>query len=177
MKTRLIEKQGSGDGLCGIYAIANYIKNDTRFQEPDELWPPFWYLLEAMQAEGLLQPHYIWSGLETYHLKAVLDRVCLRLNLPFVSCSIAEALKRLNRRHFVDLTSDLFEQNGGAIVGFEEGQQHWVLAYDKSKQLIFVDDSAADGRKQITINQACSLSNDGLLILKKGSALAVDLNA
>jgi hypothetical protein len=96
--------------------------------------------------------------------------------LPYVSYSIATVLNRLSKRHFIDFTNELFEQGGGAIVGFENGQ-HWVLAYGKTKQLILIDDSASAGKKQITVNQACSLSDDGLIILKEGSPLAQSLSA
>jgi hypothetical protein len=171
VKTRRVQQQGSTDGLCGIYSLLNFFQKQKYFDDPDFTDGPsvtaFWYLVEAMGAEGLLSPYYLVYGLESQQIRAIANKICTDHGLAFQAVALKSVLEHLGLKHFIDLAPTLFEKRNTAAVVGEDGKSHWVLIDDWKGGYLQVRDSSNVERLQVGRSAALNITHDGVVILPK----------
>lgn len=133
-------KQGTSDGLCGIYNLANYItyvgkKRSRYFGKPQDLVR---YFLEAADRLGLFSVARVTCGFEAHEIADIFGEFCRSHRLAFKAALFSQEAR------LRDSLASLFEQSA-LIVPIERGR-HWVLAVDylENEQSLTVIDPCPD---------------------------------
>lgn len=133
-------RQGDADGLCGIYAILNFLnlQKGWKFSDnPNALQ----FVLDVAYDHGWLTPRHIVGGYEAYHLKQILNTLFENYSMQFQAFNIVEIDREKSESSFVILKRILAEK--GAIIGGPTGN-HWVLLIKSKDGDIIVNSDARD---------------------------------
>lgn len=174
-KKRASEKQGTVDGLCGIYSLLNFLRTQECFEEAGKTRAQnaFWYLLEAMEAEGTLTPFRMFYGLNTFHLERIFNRICTDFRLGHKAMRLEEVGALLA----IDTTPGTIKHvvaGGGAVVCGYGNESHWLLIDDRQEGSFMVRDSGAE-RERVARAKEGLISAEGLVLIRAGSRLALEL--
>tara|TARA_R110001606_G_scaffold48184_1_gene122492 strand:+ start:1152 stop:1679 length:528 start_codon:yes stop_codon:yes gene_type:complete len=149
-------QQGQPDGLCGLYALINFLHTwpDLGTTVSERQQEAFRYLFEAAEELNLLNAHYLHSGFEQHYLHAIFNRTAENIRLPFRALFLDEFKEGLGSIDDRELLSEVC-QNGGCAVIPVGSDQHWVLAHKVKSRKICVDDSARTESYWISKPSSC----------------------
>jgi hypothetical protein len=156
-------RQGSLDGLCGVYALINGVRFiEPKINEDDSLLL-FSSLIEGMGEVGLLL-RSVWRGLTARELIRLLPRlreiVQLRFDLD-LTWERPFRRERVRTDTYVEWLRAALEPNGEKVVLLSwscgGAYWHWSAAHRVSRHRIHILDSGPDPLKLIAISH-CSVS-------------------
>ena len=134
-------QQGQADGMCGLYAIMNFLvrtKGPTWRKEEN----PLSYMLEACRHFGWLTPYYLTLGFEDFQLKAIIDKQFSDYRMPFKAFYLDDVVKSIKIDKFFDLANKIVE-NGGSLICDVQNGKHWVLVTGDKQSLAVIDSANA----------------------------------
>ena len=162
-------QQGDAEGLCGIYAVLNFLQQ-TDWAE-DDAEDGLQYLLECADGLGWFTPHYITEGYEDYQLKEILDLQISRYRLAYKTYFVADTIARRKISSFVSLVA-LVEKARGAIVASKSRRDHWVLVSSLQKETNVWDSSNGERRIEAFPKRTSGYSkNFGVVIVPSNPSL------
>ena len=139
MSTEL--QQGDADGLCGIYAVMNFLRSKRASWQREDASTTLCHLLEACAGFGWFTPRHITNGFEDRELKAVIDRDIDNYRLPYSAFYIDDVLRSWKCGSFTGLVDSVMERDG-AIIASEELKDHWVLIEPRDGSPHVIDSSS-----------------------------------
>ena len=148
-------QQGDGDGLCGIYALINFLRNEDFLKEKDQSSTDrecFNFLMEAAESLGYLTAHNLFGGFVWPKLERAFNLACETWRAPFLALPLSVVAENLKTDRIEDVAAACVKE-GGAIVAHMDKQDHWILVYDCDEISVWVDDSSvADEEKNDPAN-------------------------
>lgn len=145
-------QQGGPDGLCGLYALLNFLRNHPRFRG-DKDQDILRYLLESARHLNLLNPVNISHGFEAHQIRSIMADICTEFDLKYKFEVLWPDTRSLNVQEFYQKLADLTKCGGAAVVSVDAGE-HWVLAHRVARNVLICDDSAkSDGPAKIAIHK------------------------
>ncbi len=165
-----IARQGTNDGLCGIYCLINAVRNDERLETSsgEDLLR---YLLEASNRLNSFLPSKISDGYEQHELVDIFNEFARCLGLKWRAHLLTTITRAFPKLSLLIVAKRVFEE-GGELVLHGKDVEHWFLAYtyDFEKKCYLVEDS------DLTNEQHCvvptKLRDFGVVILPSDSALS-----
>lgn len=160
-------QQGHADGLCGLYAIINFLAEVDGWKK-EKAENALWYVLDITRQLGWLTPHHLTSGFEAYQLKVILNTLFEAHYTPFSASFIEEIEAGLSEQDAFQLAENVLSVGGRLLVG-PEG--HWVLVTRHGKKSVIVD-SASVGKPIRSFDRRSSSLKfaGGVIILPKQRA-------
>ncbi|MEI6417725.1 MAG: hypothetical protein WCO82_01515 [Sphingomonadales bacterium] len=131
-------QQGRADGLCGVYAILNFLRGAHGWGASPKPNDDLWYLLNACQSLGWLDAYHITNGYHDWQLKAILDTQFDNFRMDYKSYFVSDLIKSGVTGSFTNLL-DRVTKNKGAVIAHHDAQDHWVLIKKVSKDLRVFD--------------------------------------
>ena len=165
-----IARQGTNDGLCGIYCLINAVRNDERLEgsSGEDLLR---YFLEAANRLNNFLPSKMSDGYEQHELVDIFNEFSRCLDLRW-RAHLLTTIKRSFLKHSALILAKRIFEEGGELVLHGRDVEHWFLAYtyDFEKNCYLVEDS------DLTQEQHCiaptKLRDFGVVILPSDSALS-----
>jgi hypothetical protein len=133
-------QQGRADGMCGLYAVLNFLNRTEWKESPAD---GLWYLLEACRQFGWFTPQYLTAGFEDYQLKAILDLQISNYRLPFETHFVADVASSLKIKKFYDLAVRVSAKKGSIIASWDS-RDHWVLVSQDEGKIVRLDSDSVD---------------------------------
>jgi hypothetical protein len=170
-------KQGSCDGLCGIYGLINALRNWRDHEYDDD--ECIRYLLEAAERLGLLTAHRIIGGFEAHEMIDIFNEFVRAHRFPARAFHIGVMAVSLNKWSFLCQAKRVFEHGGCMVVPVDKGK-HWVLAYahDFEDPGLLIDDpdpnpdpETEEFRMRVNHRSVRNNGREGVLILPTDCAL------
>lgn len=160
-----VARQGTNDGLCGIYCLINAVRNDDRLRgsSREDLLR---YLLEAATRLNNLTAAKISGGYEAHELVDIFNVFAASFDLSLCAQLLATLRRSLPDLSLPAISNHVFDRNGHMVIHTKD-HEHWFLAYayDSNTNQYLVEDSSSDYQKTaISLRRALSL---GLAILPK----------
>ncbi|MBX9732060.1 MAG: hypothetical protein K2X59_12090 [Sphingomonas sp.] len=170
--------QGNADGLCGPYAIMNFLvwkdeipadkaAGTSAYQEA------FRYVMEAAERAGLLSAHKLYSGFEWPDLIVVFNEYAERNYFDYVAVPLIKLHSRIAKLSNESLWGAIVDAEGAAVASVQKGG-HWVLIYKRDGAGGFSVLDATAGNPKTELKKAWSL-RDGMAMLPKDSDLLKDI--
>lgn len=167
-------QQGHADGMCGLYAVLNFLTAE-RSTWGESANDTLWYLLDACRHLGWLTPHHLTAGFEDYQLKAILDLQIENYRLEYKTHFVAEVEQAKRYGSFKKLAEAVVARGGG-LVASHDSRHHWVLIRTRSGHLSVVDSSnKAEPIKPFSSGRAFGLDSGFVILPHQRAAIAVDL--
>ena len=165
-----VSRQGTADGLCGIYCLVNFIcsrKFPTEFVGQRNALR---YLLESAERLQLLRPHKIAEGFEWHELLEIFNDVSSRLFSHYIAVPLHLVDEEIDDDGWSDFFRKVFhERKPGeiALVLNVAGGEHWVLGDSLSEKEngVLVKDSTQKSPRSTVSRPA---SAEGLLLCRVG---------
>ena len=165
-----IARQGTNDGLSGIYCLINAIRDDDRLKGSSGK-DILRYLLEAASRLNNLLPAKISNGYEAHELTDIFNEFARSLNLSWRAGLLIKV------RHTFPLFSPTIVskrilEEGGKIILRTEDCDHWLLAYmyNFGKHAYLVEDPDLEHEK--TKISSKKVTERGVVILPTRAHLA-----
>lgn len=137
-----IARQGTNDGLCGIYCLINAVRDDARVEDfsGEDLLR---YLLEAATRLNNFAPSKIANGYEAHELVDIFNEFCRCLDLSWQALLLSTFSRSFPNLSPLITCKRVFEEEGKIIL-HEKARDHWLLAYgyDFDKKSYLVEDSS-----------------------------------
>ncbi|MDK2766878.1 MAG: hypothetical protein KYX69_04070 [Sphingomonas sp.] len=117
-------QQGHADGLCGIYAILNFLCDcaEWKSEKPDDALR---YVLDAVHSFGWLTPYTLTAGFEAYQLRAILDRLFDNYRMGFRAVPLQDVVRGHPKLAAYELLKALLDKDCAVICGHDSA--HWLL--------------------------------------------------
>lgn len=165
-----VARQGSNDGLCGIYCLINAVRNNERLEgsSGEDLLR---YFLEAANRLNNFLPSKISDGYEQHELVDIFNEFSRCLDLGYRAHLLTTIKRSFSRHSALVLAKRIFEE-GGELILHGKDVEHWFLAYtyDFDKNCYRVEDS------NLTDEEHCippkKLRDFGVVILPSESPLS-----
>lgn len=127
-------QQGEANGMCGIYAVLNFLRDEWKDQPSDTLWSIF----EACRTLGWLTPEYLTQGFEDFQLKKILEWHIDNYRLSYKVYFLADLAEHFRQDNAGGLIKSI-TAGGGAAITSVSGGKHWVLVRASSDGPIVYD--------------------------------------
>ena len=165
----LVARQGTNDGLCGIYCLINAVRNEKTFDGiPGEDF--LRYFLEAAWRLNNLLPYKISNGYEEHELVDIFNEFARCHGITWRAHLLTRVRSSFPKLSPTVISKRIFEE-GGQIVLHTKDAAHWFLAYtfDFEKGRYVVEDSApTDVESSIDPKRVLGI---GIVLLPAESAL------
>ena len=163
-----LARQGTHDGLCGVYCLINAMRNNERFANAGE--DLLRYLLEAAYRINILIPSKISHGYEAHEITDIFNEFARSLDIQWNARLLSSLVRDFPKLSLTVLVKRIFEE-GGEIVIHTSDFDHWFLAYsfDLENKRYLVEDS--DGAEEQTWIAPKRVQNVGVVLLPTESAL------
>lgn len=124
----MICKQGNVDGLCGLYALVNFISNKVQLADDDYTTgrEAFRYLVESAEALGHLTAHRMHDGFEWPLLKEIFNHWAERYEQPYQAYSLSRVTSLERNPSSNSVIQTIVNADGGVVLSVKRGR-HWVL--------------------------------------------------
>ena len=160
-------KQGTADGLCGIYCLINHMRdwkhaNKEKINEQEALR----YLLQSAQVLGFLDPNRLVNGFEAFVLRLIFNQAAKWLQMP----NRAYHLKDIGDCEMPDYCKRIFDAKGEIVVS-EQSLRHWVLAVALDGEKFSVLNSQPRARKLRPLDGFAGVEH-GLVLIDRKSDFA-----
>jgi hypothetical protein len=119
-------KQGTGDGLCGIYCLINFMRGWFESDPTENDREAFRYVMRAAEQLDILTADKVHSGYEETDLRDIFDSVVATRSKDFRSIPV----RLTNKRESIvkcRTKQKKFGDGGQAILSVDD-REHWVLA-------------------------------------------------
>jgi len=156
-------QQGNADGLCGLYALMNFLHR-TCPEDWNEATDTLWYLLDAARQFGWFNPYTITQGFEEYQLKAIIDLLIQNYRMGYETFFVSDAAESLDINRFVNLAERVAEKKGSIIASWD-ARCHWVLVTSEKGEVVVVDSAAGGESRPLSQRQRALDLKYGLVIL------------
>ena len=157
-------QQGGADGLCGLYALLNWLRTTPVYEDEDHE-RILWYLLEAARQHGWLDPHTLTCGFEDFQLKAIVDWQIENHRLPFQSAFLRDVKVSMGVTSVAEFLRRLVAAGGVAVVSSQR-RNHWLLVRTNSDGPSIYDSANPDQPVKPLPTNSRSFSPDwGIVIL------------
>jgi hypothetical protein len=159
-----IAKQGSADGLCGVYCLINFLHARAEVEQREA----FRYVFEAAEQCNLLNAHFLHDGFEARNLITIFNQVANNLRLKFFATHLADVAVALKKGKFAKIARTVTGDGGEIIMSVASGR-HWVLLHGIDDTQFYVDDpDAASTQNGKFSRQGRSVpTDDGVVILPR----------
>ena len=176
-----VNRQGQLDGLCGIYALTNFLRDlriGNRFfssghrgKRSDDA---FWMLLDAAYRLNMLTPDNLIEGLAAHQLAKIWNTLALEADLQ-VEAVLFSRLKRLGRGVTVSLIAECVHEENGPNALVILHREHWLLSASRGESgyVNVLDSAAANPRKRLSRAELDDSSIDGFALLGDLSKILV----
>lgn len=172
-------RQGQLDGLCGIYALTNFLRDlrvgnrfyssGHRSRRSDDA---FWMMLDAAFRLNMLTPDNLIRGLAAHQLAKIWNTLAEEADLR-VEAVLLSRLKRLGRGVSVSLIAEcvLEENTPNALVILHH--EHWLLSSSRTENgnVNVVDSASANPRKRLSKLELDDSEVDGFALLSDASKI------
>jgi hypothetical protein len=161
--------QGDPDGLCGIYALLNFLRARAITANDEAI---FHELLISAEKLGLLTAYRLYDGFDEHVLLQIFQTTADRNRWPFR----AILLGAFGHGTFSDKLKVVLDAEG-EIVTSVNASGHWVLTYGASKSGFLIDDpdrTVVPKRRAISKRGHKIPSDQGVVLLqvsKSGAAI------
>ena len=137
-------QQGDADGLCGLYALLNFLAStvDWKDEKPDIALQ---YLLQSANDHGWLSPHFITKGFEPWQLKRIIDDQFENYRMPYQTFHLSDADRGSGEECFYNFARKITSK-GGSILGSPD-RSHWLLLTSSKGKMVTVN--SADRLKSV----------------------------
>ena len=153
----MIGKQGHGDYLCGIYALANAILDDVYPEKRGgKARAAFRLLIQSVETLGFLDARHLLHGFDAFELIEVFNLTASNQKIAKLAVHVAD----FAGGDIQKVTSKVFDKiflDGGKIVWWNPVSDHWVLVIKR-------DGSCIDSWPEIS---------EDSINLKKGPAVVI----
>lgn len=181
-------RQGSVDGLCGLYSLLNFLEADPFFADEigrrssrkSRSYNAFWYILDCAERNGLLTATYLYDGYCDHHLLHLFSKLTDELDLPYHCRRLAPALRdfkehegRQSDGQLTDFARWLFSAKGKAGLICMATQDHWTLVSGLRGAKLIVADSSDGSRTQKLMTYLSAVDpRDGLVLFSTQHPIA-----
>lgn len=119
-------KQGTGDGLCGIYCLINFMRGWFESDSTENDRKSFLYIMRAAEKLDIFTADKLHGGYEEAELRDIFDSVAATRSKNFRACLVLLTNKgeSIEKRHAK--LREIFAAGGQAILAIH-GREHWVL--------------------------------------------------
>ena len=172
-------KQGFLDGLCGIYALTNFMRD---WRVAGELFlsgtpgersdTAFWMLLDAADRLRMLNPDYILTGYASHHLAKIWNTLADEADLQCHAVLLSK-LKRLGRNLTnIKVAECIYEENKAQALILLHND-HWYLStgIDHGKLSVADSISRIEDRETLSAGVVNKPEVEGLAILQERSKI------
>lgn len=143
----MIFKQGSLDGLCGIYGLINFIvhKKIIPGKSYEQGREAYRYILESAEQTGHLTAHRLHDGYEWPLLIEIFNHWAALYHHPYKAFALARISGLQKRPTNKSVIGTIINAGGAALVSVKQGK-HWILAtgFDDQGKFISADPDAED---------------------------------
>lgn len=157
-------QQGHADGMCGLYAVANFLmlRPETQWEAAGDTLR---YLLDAAQLYGWLTPHHLTMGFEEYQIRAILDAQISNYNLPFETHRLEDVVSYCGWPSFYETASRVIAK-GGAIIASASKQSHWLLILNIGGRVTIIDSfNSSDPERELNERTTAFSKVEGIVVL------------
>ena len=138
-------QQGHADGLCGVYALLNFLQT-THWSVGDNR-EGLAFLLDAVRHFRWLTPEKLTNGFEDFELKAILDLQIENWRLGYASYFLEDTRRALRIADAAELMQAVVRAGGSAVVNFDQ-RSHWLLITAADGEPVICD--SANPRRPIS---------------------------
>ena len=167
-----IAKQGIGDGLCGIYCLANSMIGWEKINDfPIPLREAIRRLVVSAERLNLLDSYHVTVGFEDFELCEIFNLMAENYRYANIAIPLEVVAKEFQLTSAIGIVREIIAVGGAVIVSVEKGE-HWVLAqkiHEDEKSVKVID--SWPGSKLEKIGQIQTLK-DGVVIIGRESELA-----
>jgi hypothetical protein len=160
-------KQGTADGLCGIYCLINHMRDwGLQTKEKSNENEALRYLLQSAQVLGFLDPNRLVYGFEAFELRLIFNQVAEWLEKK----TRAYHLKNIGNGKMFDACNKTIKAKGEIVVS-EKSLGHWVLAIGFDGEKLSVLNSHPRARASRPLDAFAGVEH-GLALIDRKSDLA-----
>lgn len=167
-------QQGQADGMCGLYAVLNFLCSDRK-NWGENANNTMWYLLDACRNYGWLTPQYLTEGFWDHQLKSILDLLIQSHRMPYETYYIDDVFRSRNFGSFIGMARAVLRKRGSVIARIDS-RYHWVLIRRKSGEDVVIDSGNRSSPTSSLVNGSKFDLDCGFIVLpKKLPKLEIDL--
>ena len=171
-------RQGTADGLCGLYCIINFLSYSSNFCKGEYVSHDLWHLLTVANQFGWFTPQAIHQGFEDYQLKDIFNQHCENRKLGFQAFFLCDYMKALELKYVSAAASRAFKNDKkrdrlGAVLAYLYDDDHWILVRGEGLMLKIYDslfDEVQNYDAQMLDAKSCQFR--GLVIMPKDRQLS-----